>query len=111
MLERQKFEEIQDPKERATDFLRRSLSSHFLTGPIIGSLRAKNPDFQEQFTLAQTPPEILEAVSASGSEWGIRVVKQFVNKWVNQGNNKNPSPTRQLIASAYESWVADMEEN
>lgn len=105
MLERQNFVEITDPKERAADFLRRSLISHRFTGAIINSLRADDPDFQERFTLAHTPLEVLQAVSASGSQRGKRVVELFVDKWVNHGNNKNPTMTRQIIASDFEAWT------
>lgn len=110
MFERQNFVEITDPKERAADFLRRSLISHRITSKVISNLRGNDPDFQERFTLAQTPLEVLQAVSNSGSQQGERVVKFFVDKWVNHGNTKNPTPTRQLIASAHEDWVASTRE-
>ena len=55
MLERQNFVEIKDPTERAADFLRRSLTSHFRTGPVISNLRAKDHDFQVEFILGKTP--------------------------------------------------------
>lgn len=111
MLERQNFVEIADPKERAADFLRRSLISHRITSKVISNLRGNDPDFQERFTLAQTPLEVLQAVSASGSQRGKRVVELFVDKWVNHGNNKNPTLTRQIIASDFETWTHTSDDN
>lgn len=105
------FEEIMDPEFQAADFLRRSLVSHFHTGPVIKNLRAGDHKFQEEFTLAKTPFELLQAISASGSQRVIEVVDQFVDKWVHFGNNKNPTTTRQLIASAHDAWVTSLNEN
>lgn len=110
MGERTRFTEIEDPEERAGDFLKRSLSSHFRTGPVIGLLKENNSDFKDRFISAKTPFEVLAAVSVSRSEEVIELVDEFVDKWVHGGNTKNPTMTRQLIASAHEDWVASTRE-
>lgn len=94
---------------QAAMFLKENLRSHKATGGILEGLSEGSDEFSRDFAQAETPRDVLSAVSRFGSSEQREVVAMIVDRWANQGNQRNMTVIRQIIRRDYRRWLDALE--